>query len=172
MCIAKIETWLKVLGIAAAAGFFLWKLFTGWLIINLQVSLDLQLRVTKKNHILAIQVNLKKGATDTLWIRDVSVRVTPHGTASLPTVIEFSELTQLAVGDKKLNWAASHPEGKKITLSPDESVQFCGYPRWSQKVRLHLWTPLVFGDRTFWSQGFQWRASAVSLPVSIDGASK
>ncbi len=172
MCIAKIETWLKVLGIAAAAGFFLWKLFTGWLIINLQVSLDLQRqRYDEKNDILAIQVNLKKGATDTLWIQDVSVRVTPHGTASLPTVIEFSELTQLAVGDKKLNWAASHPEGKKITLSPDESVQLARTAL-VPKGTSALVEAAVFGDRTFWSQGFQWRASAVSLPVSIDGASK
>lgn len=62
MSIEKIELWLKVAGILAAALFFLWKLFTGWLIINLQVSLDLKRqRYDERNDILAIHLNLKKG---------------------------------------------------------------------------------------------------------------
>lgn len=71
----------------------------------------------------------------------------------------------------KLNWEASSTDGKKITLSPDESVQFARttlVPR----DRPALVEAAVFGDRTFWSKGFQWRASGVSLPVTKEDSSK
>ena len=152
-------------GALTAAVFFLWKLFTGWLIINLQVSIDLKRQsYDGENDILAVQINLKKGSTDTLWIRDISLRVTPQWPADKPTVITFAELTQLAIVNKKLDWEAACPEAKNITLSPDESVQFARailVPR----NRPALVEAAVFGDRTFWSKGFQWRASAVALPI-------
>lgn len=165
MSIEKIEPWLKVAGILAAALFFLWKLFTGWLIINLQVSLDLKRqRYDERNDILAIQLNLKKGATDTLWIQDISLRVAPEDSTFKPIIIEFPELTQLAVAENKLIWDALSPKAKKLTLSPDESLQF-GRAVPVPRDMPALVEVAVFGNRTFWSTGFQWRASGVSLPI-------
>lgn len=165
MLIDKLETSLKIASIAAAAVFFLWKILTGWLIINLQVSLDLKRQAfDAKNDILAMQLNLQKGAIDTLWLQDITLRVTAESLPGKSAVIEFPEIHQLAVANGKLNWSSQNQEDKKITLSPDESMQlakFISIP----KGEVALVEAAVFGDRTFWSQGFQWRTSAISLPV-------
>jgi hypothetical protein len=117
-----------------------------------------------ENDLLAIQLNLKKGSTDTLWIQDISLRVVPDGLAEKQIFIGFPEINQLAVENKKLDWKASNNDQNKITLSPDESVQF-GKATMVPRDRPVQVEAAVFGDRTFWSKGFQWRASGISLPV-------
>lgn len=172
MTIETIETWLKVVALIAAASFFTWKVWTGWLIINLQVSLDVKRQnYDEKNDLLAIQLNLKKGSTDTLWIKDASIRVTTDGPSNQQKIIPISELTEFAVTDGKIDWNAPNRNGKKITLSPDESTQFATttvVPR-GTVARVEA---AIFGNRTFWNEGFQWRASSVSLPVAKEGTPK
>lgn len=54
----------------------------------------------------------------------MTLRVTPDDSAVKSIIIEFKELTQLAVTGNKLNWEALNDRAKKLTLSPDESLQF------------------------------------------------
>ena len=175
--LSSIETALKISAIIAAACFFGWKLFTGWLIINLRVAIstdrapaDSPLPTGEEADYLAVTINLEKRSTDTLWLRDISFRVTtqwPHSVAPAADgagtqIQRLGEVFELAVINERVDWNTTNVEGKRLTLSPEEALQFARVfliPR-SQPAFVEA---AVHGNRTFWT-GFQWRASAVSLP--------
>ena len=69
----EIDMWLKIVALVGAGAFFGWKLLTGWLFINLKVSIRLE-RAPKnmeEDH-LAITVLLDKGSRDSIWLEHVS----------------------------------------------------------------------------------------------------
>ena len=66
------ETVLTIIALTSAAGFFIWKLIAGWLILNLEVFIELQRqRKSDDNDFLAIKLKLQKGNTDALWLEDI-----------------------------------------------------------------------------------------------------
>jgi len=171
--LAKLESLFKITGIFAAAVFFVYKLFTGWLILNLNVRLETE-RLAAENDIedhLVIQVILVKGQTDSVWLRDVAIRVSdlnaPAIEGAAPNIIR-------PVGMDRLNpdisaWAK---EGKDrlLNISPGEEARFTAYtvvPRGTVVVL----EAVVMGTRPFYNfesssdDPIQWKSSAVVLPV-------
>ena len=75
---AQLESILKIIALVGAALFFLWKAFTGWLIVNLEITIDI-IRQTKVYEpgmdFLNITLNLQKGSTDALWLKNIAVRL-------------------------------------------------------------------------------------------------
>jgi len=60
----SLEQCLKVIALLGDGGFFAWKLYTGWLIINLKLSLRLdRASKTSDTDYLGITVMLKQGNT-------------------------------------------------------------------------------------------------------------
>ena len=182
MDIEKIKNWLESMALLAAAVFFAWKLFTGWLIVNLGVQISTK-RETLDNarDYLAVTVQLKKGSIDTLWLKDISIRVAaqsldgsgpqqaaaPEASAQeVGQIVHFAELQQLAVDDNgKIDWSRVDPTGHRLTLSPDESFQLARAFSVPSRVPI-LVEAAIYGNRTFWLRGFEWRASAIVLPVA------
>jgi hypothetical protein len=161
-----IESLSKVIALIAAALFFCWKLFTGWLIVNMQISIEASRQEYEaKCDLVTVRVKLDKGMTDTLWLRDASVRICSiDETGEAREILSKRfELNRLKIDSEKLVWEPALDE-KKLTLSPGESLHF-GWP-----FKVTAGGPLVieaavYGNRTFWRRGFQWRASLGCPPV-------
>lgn len=170
---SQVQMWLAIAGFAAAGSFFVWKLFTGWLFINLKVAIKLdRVRKDDANDHLGITLSLDKGSIDSVWLKHVSARVTWDGNRE-PEPIDMSAETQrLHVHAKKAVWDQLELAGRSIALSPGEATTIARYAEVpaAKPVKVEV---LIFGDRTFWRErGFQWRASAVSLPLPDSPASK
>lgn len=162
----EIETYLKIATIIAGGLFFTWKLVTGWLIINLKLSVALD-RETIDNgeNYLAIVINLEKGSNDSVWLKDITAKVRTEN-QEIKIVRFDNELRWLLAEEEKINWNEVHPKGKRLMLSPGETLQISSFavvPR-NEPVLVDV---AVFGTRKFWRPGFQWRATAVSLPKTV-----
>lgn len=163
---SEIDLWLKGLALAAAGAFFVWKLMTGWLFINLKVGLKLD-RVRKDPHIdyLGITLSLEKGPTDSVWLKHIEARVICAIAPKEQRIDMSSETRRLHVHAKRLVWDQVESAGRSIALSPGEATTIARFAEVPAQHPVHV-EVLIFGDRTLWRhRGFQWRASAVSLPT-------
>lgn len=151
--------------IIATAGFFIWKIIAGWLIINLEISLEATRQIKNNDDDwLSIKLLLKKGSTDGLWLKDIAVRICDLERNQINEIIEFEEIHALKIENEKVKWGSSAFKKRKYTIAPEEIFQF------GRIVTVPAEKPLimeaaVFGRRTFWRKGFQWRASVASLPI-------
>ena len=165
MNINYLETIFKISAIIAAAGFFGWKIIAGWLIINLEISIETTRQSKDEVHDwLAIDLLLKKGNTDGLWLKDVVVRIYNKGGKPVNQVIRIEDFMSVAVKHKQIDWDAKNKDIRKYTLAPGEVFQY------GRVVEVPTNTPLiieaaVLGRRTLWYKDFQWRATAASLPI-------
>jgi hypothetical protein len=165
-----IESVLKIIALCGAAAFFFWKLFAGWLIINLKLMVTLnRARKDADTDYLAICLTLDKGATDTVWLKDIVGRVRDGDKIlKLEPALELSsELSWWTIDDHHIRWSTS-PTARKSALSPGEALQI------ARIVEIPAGRPVTvevaaFGLRPFWPRGFHWRASAVSLPLAVAG---
>lgn len=171
MSLSDTETILKIAALVAGAAFFLWKLLTGWLIVNLKLSASaIREQKDSETDYLAIAITLEKGTTDSVWIKDISVRVTPEGHQS-SKLISVEGFRRLKVANGKLDWSTSDPIRTEWPISPGEALQL-GV---SCTVPCHIPAAVevaAYGRRPFWTPGFQWRASLISLPKSKSPAAK
>lgn len=160
------DTWLTAVALFAAGSFFLWKLMTGWLFINLKVGLRLE-RVQSDAHsdYLGITLLLEKGPTDSVWLKHVEARVVCPVAPKEQTIDMSSETRRLHVHAHKMVWDQAESAGNSIALSPGESTTIARYAKVPSHCAAQV-EVVIYGDRTLWRhRGFQWRASAVSLPI-------
>lgn len=156
-----IEQYLKVGGFIGAALFFVWKLFTGWLIVNLKLNAKLErTRENESEDLLAISLTMEKGPTDSIWIERISARVRWQDQIRF---IDLSEdIKRLKVSKGQIEWSSFDPSGRSIGLSPGELTTVSEFTRVPGGVPVKV-EITVLGKRPFWPPGFQWRASAVSI---------
>lgn len=155
-----------ILAIIAAAGFFGWKIFAGWLIINLEI--DIQLERQPKDSTedwLSILLLLKKGPTDGLWLKDIVVRIYDNKKHLLQEIKDIQEYNSVAITKNKLDWNKAPKNKTKYTIAPNEVFRF-GIIREIKADSPIIVEGAVYGKRPFWRKGFQWRASVASLPVN------
>lgn len=159
------EQWLKVLALLGGALFVAWKLFTGWLIINLKVSVKLD-RSTKSPEIdhLGITVTFEKGTTDSIWLQHVTARAVWPGHDDPEPIDMSEELRWLLVHNHRIAWGKYKPSHGSIALSPGESTTIARITEVPADVAVIV-EVAAYGRRNFWPRGFQWRASSVSLPL-------
>ena len=157
------ELILKIAALSFAGAFFCWKLLAGWLYANLSVAIATK-RLVALNagyDYLSVTITLTKGATDSIRLSDVSVRVSdcvrPPCVASIANVHRL----RLFHGDR-IDWTEDL-NSTPIALSAGEATQFAHSFCVSSTsvVRIEC---AVTGRRRFW-HSFQWRASAVSIPA-------
>lgn len=164
MC--PVNEWVQVAALLAAGSFFAWKLLTGWLFVNLKVGLKLE-RVEKNaftDH-MAIILLLEKGPTDSVWLNHIEARITSPLAPKEQRIDMSSETRRLQVYLKKMVWDQVENEGRSIALSSGETTTIARFAEISSQCPVQV-EVLIFGGRTFWRRtGFQWRASAVSLPM-------
>ncbi len=163
----SLEVFITKAAVIAGAGFFLWKVIAGWLVVNLEVSIETERQAeTDKEDLLAFKLIFKKGNTDTLQIKDIQARVRLENESNIIKVFTFSEIHKLSANNNKVDWSNLNSDRKNISLSPGESVHLGRF------VRVPVGVPVIVeavlhGTRTLWGRGFQWRASCASLPKEI-----
>lgn len=167
-----VEQALKIAALAGGGLFFAWKLATGWLIINLKVSVKLE-RATKSlthDH-LGITVTLEKGATDSVWLQHVSARVLWSENGDPKPIDMSEEFRWLGIRDQKVTWGQLEASAGPIALAPGEQTSIGGIVEVpaDKPVTVEI---AAFGKRAFWPRGFQWRASSVSLPLPKPNGAK
>lgn len=165
----ELKDWESVLTISAivsAAGFFGWKIIAGWLIVNLEVAIETTRQsIDKDNDWLAITLLLKKGNTDALWLKDIVVRIYDNKGEQWEDDIRFHEYNSLPVVNGKITRSKKNQSPRKYTIAPEEIFRYARVvkvPGGNEPLTIEA---AVFGKRAFWPKGFQWRSSAVSLPV-------
>lgn len=168
------ESALKCLALVAAAGFFAYKLFTGWLIINLGVAIRSErvIRDAQSDH-LALTIELEKGIKDSVWILDISVRLTPleveepnYRESTTHKIYGYNPTGESENGHA--DWSRNVSR-KEIALSPEEKAEYAGYAI-VEKDCAYLVEVAVFGDnklyKFYMGHFIQWKASAISIPIA------
>ena len=166
------ESILKSLAIIGATGFFLYKLKTGWLIVNMGVSIRTKRRrIDKERDHMALIVALDKGSTDSVYLRDIQFRVCKlvNGVVQECQICPaqgFAPIGEMENG--RANWL-DLPKRGEIAVSPGEKLEYAAYAE-VDRNQAYLVEVAVFGHNWFyrlWSRGnnfIQWRASTISLP--------
>lgn len=155
------------LGIIATAGFFGWKIFAGWLIINLEIDIECKRQTnneTEGKDWLSILLVLKKGATDGLWLKDIAVRMYGSNKQLIEEIKDIQEYNDVTIKDDKLDWDNPPEKKRKYTIAPNEVFRY-GILREVEAGSPLIIEGAVYGRRPFWRKGFQWRASVISMPV-------
>ena len=162
-----LELILTKAAVIAGAGFFLWKVAAGWLVVNVEISIETDRQSeTDDKDLLAFKINLKKGNTDTLQIKDIQARVRTED-ESLPAIeiFSFAEIHKLNAKNVIVDWNSPHKKDERnISLSPTESFHLGRFVRVPKDVPVIV-EAVLHGTRTLWWKGFQWRTSVASLPV-------
>ena len=169
--VEQLSDFLQTLGLLAASLFFTYKLFTGWLIINMSISIQTtRQKVSAGDDLLVVTVNLNKGSTDTLWLTAVECQVLPigkpHPRGSMPKRKSLlGKRPRYQTTQSTVHWHRPR-SNRGLTLSPGEQTSFAGMftvvPTYAYQVEV-----VVLGTRPLWWPGSvgQWRAVAVALPV-------
>ncbi|TRW21491.1 hypothetical protein FMM05_20285 [Flavobacterium zepuense] len=175
------ERAIKYAAAVVVFNFFMYKLFVGWLIINLTIKAEAQRLPVKdgtEDH-LTIKITLSKGTTDSLWLEDIQVRISEvTQPENIPVVVEpvihpvnFKKRTYLpGVTPEKDDWWGGIPQ-KHYTLSSGEETFFTAYTRAKPDTVLCA-EIVVIGTRPFYAverkknPKIQWRASLMILPLS------
>lgn len=161
--------------------FFLYKLITGWLIINLSINTEVDRTKDsnkKDDDHLAVKVILSKGSIDSLWLEDIEIRISCISkiTNREPTVKEqiikplnFKKLDLKNFETAEINyWSGTSKD--HYVLSTGEETAFSAYARISPGFAYSS-EIVVIGYRPFYSlttqkhKKIQWRASIIVLPL-------
>lgn len=172
---STIQTLLTCVGIVFAGGFLIYKVWTGWLYVNMAVEIKterLHAKEEDKDH-LAVSVHLEKGGFDSVSLKAIEVRLTRLDAEAPPLDLSITSFKPVAEADgqkKKVVWEADlDPKREKngIALAPNEKVEHGCYTQIARDG-IYRVDVAVFGTRPFfkWWTGhlIQWRSSAISLP--------
>jgi hypothetical protein len=142
----------QALALVAAAGFFGWKLFTGYQVCNLSLQLSLA-RISKYSgrDRLITNIKLSKGDRASLLLKRVHVVVKVDG-----SVVSDEVLTSPQVPDKT----------RMIRLTPGESTQFSHICEIGTDDVCNV--EISVDGKSSWFTTGHWKASAHSVPLSLN----
>ena len=173
----KLEEVFKVLGIVLAFEFFVYKLLTGWLISNLNVKIEPERKwLGESRDHLAIKLTLSKGGIDSVWLKDIHIKVTEVNVDDPSKNKVLKEVKPLNYEKRSLDNPDDIFNGSEIksryTISINEEVSFSSYQS-VESGKVITIEVLVLGTRLFYGiesssrteQAIQWRASAIVLPA-------
>lgn len=181
-CLETFKNIFTIIGFLVASCFFIYKILTGWLIINLNINIDQErIHLDEGNDHLVIHILLAKGQTDSLWLKDIVIKViemdTPvkevdlHQGSGKFEIIRPVGIERIRTGNY---W---QPEGKDrlLTISPSEETRFSAYIQ-VNKLSIVVLEVVVLGTRPFYNienenenDFIQWKASKIVLPVKEKG---
>jgi hypothetical protein len=165
-----IEHIATALGIAAAGVFFLYKAFAGYQVVNLDLQLTLERRLSNQldTDWLKVDVLVSKGDRGTLELHDAKVRVYRPGMAvseePLVGVARLSALNFTAARRVRriVKWEPS-ADSPFLNLTPGEKTSLGCFLN-VHSGAAYVVEAVVIGRRMRSSYLGQWRASTTSLP--------
>lgn len=166
ICLKNLQALCTIIALIAGAGFFGWKLVAGWLIANLDISIEATRQAKNKSEDwLAIKLLLKKGNVDAIHLNHVFLRICDTKSKQLGEWITFSDFSKIQTTDKEYGWIIETTKPRKYAIAPGETFQFGKIVTVPFEEALIL-EAAVFGKRFLWLNGGpQWRTSLPSLPI-------
>lgn len=163
-----IKTVVEITAYASAAGFFVWKVVSGFLIVNLSIEAKAE-RVPAaegRDH-LAVAVTISKGSIGSLQLHDARVRVTYDEGQQELELIGYnrlsSELKDSPLSRRRITFERPSKRQPLLFLTPEEKATFStctDVPRHKPSTIEAAILGILTGGRRFG----QWRSSIVSLP--------
>jgi K+-sensing histidine kinase KdpD len=137
----------------AAALYFLWKLFTGYLIANMSVeSILSRSRLDRGEDLLVISVKLTKGDRESVTLKEIKLQVQTNETE----ICNVSLLAPFATEARRM-----------IRLTPGEITQFAHQCKVPIDGICYV-EVLVKGKAFFFTPMGYWKASAISAPMHVE----
>jgi hypothetical protein len=165
-----VKLWAEAAAYAGAAGFFLYKAFSGYLISNLTLSLTCQREHSKQQgtDFLVVMATIKKGDRGAVSLHDSRAAVS-YGEPIREYSKELSGTNRLSFASKRDGIRRLSDKSSKKTpllnLPPGEETQFSTYFEVPVGVPCTVVVTLLGGWSAHGRTAYQWRASQVSLPV-------
>jgi hypothetical protein len=161
----------ETVALTCAAVFFLWKVISGYLHVELGLSISSsRTPQLNGNDLLVVTAKLNKGARGSVRLHDVQVRLTFDGTVLTKPLIGFhrqSYRTETIGSTKRgvISWDKPSSSAPLLRLSPDEETEFSCYAE-IPKPTVCVIELAVLGRESSWLGFSQWRASHVSTPTT------
>lgn len=174
---AKYDTdaMLKVSAAVIAFNFFLYKLLTGWLFINLSIKIETEReKMDELRDHLIIKLILNKGNIDSVWVESIQIRLSEVKIESGKNVYSYLNIIEPINLIKREPKDGEYWEGKPFkhyVISLGEEASFSAYTQVSKKSViaaevLLLGTTPFYGIENFRRESIQWRSSVFILPKS------
>jgi hypothetical protein len=159
----------EALALFCAAGFFLYKVRTGYLIINLSLRVSCSRQTASVNSdYLVVSIELSKGDRGSILIHDAQIRITCPDEEDIPgTLDELKRYSYRNAGDrpgKELVWGQPSTTKPFLRMTPGDKtrISWCKEVPKGKPCKVEL---AVLGKRDFSFRYGQWRASCYSLPL-------
>jgi hypothetical protein len=158
--------------------FFMYKLLTGWLIVNMNIKLEatrLPILPDKEKDHLALKVTLTKGSIDSIWMDRIEIRLSEisgeNATGSQITKELLKPVNTIKLGDEDGDYW-NGPRSDFYTVSSGEEAVFSAYTAVPKNIvivaeLLVLGTRLFYGIETSRDKRIQWRSSIIILPAEV-----
>jgi hypothetical protein len=157
------------LALFCAAGFFLYKVRTGYLIVNLSLRVSCFRQTASVNSdYLVVSIELSKGDRGSILIHDAQIRITGPDETDIPgTLDDLKRYTYRNAGGrpgKELVWGQTSQTKPFLRMTPGDRtrISWCKEIPKDKPCKVEL---AVLGRRDFSFRYGQWRASCHSLPL-------
>lgn len=167
----------QILAFLAAAGFFGYRVLSGFFVTN--VSLRVECVRTRKNaniDFLAVRVTVEKGDQGVLHVHDARVHVTPASGAEqersllvVERAVHRRDPLSAVIGAERNLPATSGtmPDGEVLQLNPGEKTELSTFFEIARDTPCSV-EALLFGRKPSHRAMGRWRASATALPLLGD----
>lgn len=177
-----VKNFFEILAILFAGGFFGYKLYSGYFIVDLSLDLE-SVRNTydSKNDIVVVKLKLKKGERGTLQVHDAQVKYTyrtippndPNSVKFVENSVKFVGVERqsfkkeiipnsLNIERKVIKWEKRSKSVPLLSFSAGEETTFSCYfivP----KDKVCEIDSAILGKKTGHKKTSQWRASCISI---------
>ena len=175
--IERIKGLLETVAIILAAFFFIYKVFGGWLLVNVAINLDLERNYVPNDSskdYLAITLNIEKKDTGSVVLDKVRARVTDISGRKLFDIISLSGVEKLEYDQDDKSWILDKTKLNQ-RLAPGTTTQLSGLVEIPTEIPVLVDVSLVskpdFGFKIIKKdfgliKNNQIRATKISLPKS------
>jgi hypothetical protein len=166
---AWLDAVAKSVALFAAASFFFYKLYTGYHVINLALSVRCERTpLDGDRDLVVVFATLTKGDRGSLALHDLQARFTTSGGSQLVPFAGFERSSYrtdpLPIGDRKvLNWSLRSENSPFIRIAPGDAVEVACSATIA-KSEVCIIEVAVLGPKLNSSAIGQWKASYVSAP--------
>ena len=171
MTVLDIQPYVQLFAYLAAGIFFAYKLFAGYFMTNLSITLTTaRQHSTREQDHLVVSVELAKGDRGTVQLHDCQVKISWNDKAVIRPLIgadrrskniEHFDRSKRSV----VNWDARSVTQPFLHLTAGETANFATYSAVPANAICEVEVAILAMKRTG-VRVCQWRASAISLPLN------
>ncbi len=166
--IDTIKTVSEILAFLGAAGFFVYKLIAGYLMVNAGISAKIERSTaTETDDYLTVSAMVKKGSQGSLNVHDVKALFSWNGGSKEVEFVGFNRLSyKTEKGEtkrKRIVFGKTSKSRPFLRLTTDEEATFSGMAQVPRKEPCTIEVVVLGIRKGGWRVG-QWRASVISIP--------